>query len=178
MIVTDDDDLAERARYLTTQAKDDPLRYVHGAVGYNYRLTNVPAAIGVAQTEQLAGFIERKRANWARYVEGLRDIRGLSFVDAPEWSAPNRWFYGLVVEPSAYGLDREQLMARLADAGVQSRPLWLPIHMQEPYRDCEVVGAERAVWYWERVLSLPCSSDLGPDDVDYVAETIRTGARG
>ncbi len=178
MIVTDDDGLAERARYLTTQAKDDPLRYVHGAVGYNYRLTNVPAAIGVAQMEQLAGFIERKRENWTRYVEGLRDVRGLSFVDAPEWSAPNRWFYGLVVEPAGYGLDREQLMARLADAGVQSRPLWLPIHLQEPYRDCEVVGVERAVWYWERVLSLPCSSDLSPDDVDYVIETIRAGARG
>lgn len=177
MILTDDSALAERARYLTTQAKDDAVRFVHGAVGYNYRLSNVLAAIGVAQLEELPGFIKVKRDNWRRYREGLADIPGLTWGDAPPGTDSNRWFYSLVVEPTVFGMDRAELMQRLAQAGIETRPLWLPIHMQPPYSECQIVGAERAVWYWERVLSLPCSSDLSAEDVDYVTGTIRALSR-
>ncbi len=177
MLVTDDDDVAWRARYLFHQAKDDPVRYVHGAVGFNYAMSNVTAAIGVAQMEQLQGFIETKRRNRARYSEGLAGVPGLTFVGPPGGTDPNCWFYSVLVEPAEFGMDRESLMTRLAEAGIQTRPLWLPIHMQPPYAGCTVVGPERAVWYWERVLNLPCSSSLRPDDVDRVVGAIRSLAR-
>ncbi len=177
MILTGVGELAERARYLSTTAKDDSLRYVHGEVGYNYRLSNVLAAVGVAQLEQLPGFLEVKKRNWTRYREGLAGVPGLVLQDAPEGTDPNRWFYALEVDAEVFGMDREALMLRLIEAGIECRPLWLPIHMQPPYRECRVVGAERAVWYWERVLSLPCSSDLDVEDVDRVVAAIRALAR-
>jgi len=177
MILTGDAQLAARARYLTTQAKDDSLRYVHGAVGYNYRISNVLAAIGVAQMEQLPAFIRVKRRNWKRYADGLEAIPGLSLMDAPEGTDPNRWFYALVIDEDQFGMDRDALMEQLAESGVEARPLWLPIHLQPPYRGCRVVGGERAVWYCQRVLSLPCSSDLRPADVDRVLRMLQLLAR-
>jgi perosamine synthetase len=177
MLVTDDEDVARRARYLCYQAKDDPVRYVHGAVGFNYTISNVACAIGLAQMEQLPSFISAKRANRARYAAGLDGVPGLTFIGPPDGTAPNCWFYSVLVEPAEYGMDREGLMTRMAEMGIQTRPLWLPIHMQAPYAGCTVVGPDRAVWYWERVLNLPCSSSLRADDVDRVVGAIRSLAR-
>lgn len=177
MLVTDDEDLARRARYLIGQAKDDAIRYVHGAVGFNYALTNVAAAIGLAQMERLPAYIETKRANRARYAHALAGVPGITFVAAPEDTAPNCWFYSILVDEDAFGMDREGLMQRLSRMGIQTRPLWLPIHLQEPYAGCPVVAPERAVWYWSRLLNLPCSSDLTADDVDRVVDAIRSLSR-
>ncbi|MRS12081.1 MAG: LegC family aminotransferase [Actinobacteria bacterium] len=174
MLVTDDEGLAARARYLCAQAKDDPLRYVHGAVGFNYSLSNVSAAVGLGQIETLAARIDTKRANRARYAEGFDGVPGLHFMKAPDGTDPNCWFYSLLIEPAEFGSDREQVMAHLADAGIQTRPLWLPVHMQRPYAGCTVVGPERAVWYWERILNLPCTSDLSEADVDRVVRAVRS----
>lgn len=174
MFVTNDEALAARARYLCYQAKDDPLRYIHGAVGYNYALSNVSAAIGLGQMERLEAYIETKRANRQRYAMGLRDVPGLRFLEAPDGTEPNCWFYSVLVEPGEFGMDREELMAKLSEAQIQTRPLWLPIHLQPPYASCTVVGPERAVWYWERLLNLPCTADLTAGDVDRVIETIRS----
>jgi perosamine synthetase len=177
MLVTDDEDVARKARYLCYQAKDDPVRYAHGAVGFNYAVSNVASAIGLAQVEQLPDFIATKRANRARYAEGLRGAPGVAFIDPPGGTSPNCWFYSILVEPADYGMDREGLMTHLGEMGIQTRPLWLPIHMQAPYAGCTVVGPARAVWYWERILNLPCSSSLRPDDVDRVVGAIQSLAR-
>jgi perosamine synthetase len=177
MLVTDDEAVATRARYLCFQAKDDALRYVHGAVGFNYAMSNVAAAIGLGQIEQLAAKIDAKRANRARYAAGFAGAPGLRFLEAPTGTDPNCWFYTLLVEPEEFGMDREELMERLSKAGIQTRPLWLPVHMQMPYAGCTVVGPERAVWYWERILNLPCSSDLTTEDVDRVVDTVRSSYR-
>ena len=111
MILTEDDEFAAAARHLVTTAKSDPVRFVHDEVGYNYRLTNVSAAIGLAQVETLAERVEIKKANWSRYHDALRDVRGVSLLGVPEGTKPNYWFYSLLVEPSVYGHDREWLMA-------------------------------------------------------------------
>lgn len=174
MLVTDDEAVADRARYLCYQAKDDALRYIHGAVGFNYAMSNVAAAIGLGQMERLPDYIETKRANRARYAVGLADVPGLGFIEAPEGTDPNCWFYSLLVEPAEFGIDREELMGRLSEMSIQTRPLWLPVHMQAPYSGCTVVGPERAVWYWERILNLPCSTDLTTDEVDRVVEAVRS----
>ncbi|HET6351102.1 MAG TPA: LegC family aminotransferase [Coriobacteriia bacterium] len=178
MIVTDDEEFAKRARYLVGQAKDDPVRYVHGTVGFNYALTNVSAAIGVAQMEQIESFIETKRRNRARYTEGLADVPGITVMQAPEGTFSNSWFFTLLVDADEFGMDREALMQALSEAKIQSRPLWLPVHMNAPYAGCRVVSPERAVWFWERILNVPCSSDLTEADVDRVVSTIRSLARG
>lgn len=177
ILVTDDDTVAQRARYLFHQAKDDATRYVHGAVGFNYAMSSVTAAVGVGQIEQLQVFIETKRRNRMRYSEGLSGIAGLSLIGPPEGTSPNCWFHSLVVEPTEFGMSREELMVRLEAEGIQTRPLWMPIHLQKPYAGCRVVGPERAVWYWERVLNLPCSSNLEAEDVDRVIEAIRSMTR-
>lgn len=173
MLVTADAEAAAHAKYLTTQAKDDPVRYVHGEVGYNYRLGNVQAAIGVAQMERLDGFIATKRRNHEVYREVLSGAPGLRLVDPPEGTEPNHWFYSLVVDPEVHGETRDDLMARLEGLGIQSRPLWKPNHLQRPYVSSPSWRIERAEWYWERVLNLPCGGALPAEDARFVAEAVR-----
>ena len=174
MLVTRDSERAERARYLIDQAKDDGVRYVHDVVGYNYRLNNVQAAIGTAQLEELPGFIETRKRNHAHYATALEGVQGLRFLGIPDGTAPNYWFYSLLVEPAEYGMDREALMLALGRAGIQTRPLWRPSHTQSPYRGSRAYRVERAVWFWERLLNLPCSSDLTEPEVDTVVAAIVT----
>lgn len=171
-VLTNSDDAAARVRYLIDQAKDDPIRYIHGEVGFNYRMTTTAAAIGLAQLERLDGVIETKRRNLARYVQRLSDLPGLSLLGAPEGTASNRWFYSLLVEPEQSGIDREQLMAHLARHNIQARPLWYPNHLQRAYEGAVAYRIDRAVWFWERVLNLPCSADLTPAQVDRVCDAI------
>ncbi len=175
MLLTEDDAFAEKARHLTTTAKADPVRFVHDEVGYNYRLTNVSAAVGLAQIETLAERVEIKRANYMLYRDALGEIDGLSLLGVPEGTRPNFWFYSLLIEPSRYGHDREWLMAALDAEGIQSRPVWHLNHMQRPYRHERAYGIERAEWFWERVLNLPCGTDLTESDIARVAAVIRDG---
>ena len=173
MLVTGDAEAAARARHLIDQAKADPVRYVHDEVGFNYRLTNVGAAIGAAQMERLPGLIEAKRANWKRYAEGLDGVPGLTMLAPPSGASPNWWFYSLVVDPALSGTDREALMSALGAERIQTRPIWYPNHLQAPYAGCRSYRIERATWFWERVLNLPCGGDLAAEQVARVTEAIR-----
>lgn len=172
MLVTDDADAAARARHLINQAKADPVRYVHDEIGFNYRMTNVVAAIGTAQMEKLPGFIAARRANQQRYVECLDAVPGLRMLDAPAATSPNWWFYSLLVEAAEFGADRDAVMQALDTEGIQTRPIWYPNHLQTPYRTCRAYRIERATWFWERVLNLPCSSDLTAEQVERVCGAI------
>lgn len=173
-ILTSGDEAATRVRYLIDQAKDDPIRYVHGEVGFNYRMTTTAAAIGLAQLERLGAAIETKRRNLAHYVDRLSGLPGLSLQGTPEGTASNRWFYSLVVEPEQTGIDRERLMVHLARHNIQSRPLWYPNHLQRACEGAVAIRIDRAVWFWERVLNLPCSADLTPAQVDRVCDAIES----
>lgn len=173
MLVTPDERMALRAKYLTTQAKDDAVRYVHNEVGYNFRLTNLQAALGVAQLEQLAGFIKRKKSNYKLYREMLAGIEGIQLMGVPAGTSPNYWFYSLLIEKKTFGLDREGLMAALGKVGIQTRPLWHLNHLQKPYRGSQAYRISRASWFVKRVLNLPCSSGLTKDQVARVAEAIK-----
>ena len=178
MVLTRDEPTAEHVRYLTTQAKDDPVRYVHGDVGFNYRMTNVAAAIACAQLERLAEFVATKRANWQRYREGLAGVPGLSMLDDPPGTRSNRWHYALSVEPSEAGIDREDLMAALATEGIQSRPVWELVHRQLPYADARALPTPRAERFHQRVLNLPCSTGLLGEDLDVVVTAVRAAVGG
>jgi len=172
MIVTDNPEYAERARYLTTQAKDDEVRYIHEDIGYNYRLTNVQAAIGVAQMECLPEFLEAKRRSFESYDSALEDVEGLQLAASPAYARNNHWMYPLRIDRQAYGRDREALMRDLQSKGVQTRPLWQLNHLQTPFRDFQHYRIERAPRLLEETLNLPCSVNLTQSDVDYVVQAL------
>ena len=175
MILTDNADYAERARYLTTQAKDDAVRYVHHEAGYNYRMTNMAAALGVAQLEQLDAFCEIKRARYEAYRERLGEIKGLRLADPPSYAQCNHWFFCLQVDVERYGMDREGLMEKLNNAGIQVRPVWYPNHLQRPYRSCRRWRIEHALQLWEQTLNLPCSVGLTDRQIEQVTEALKHG---
>ena len=175
MIVTDDDTLAQRARYLSTQAKDDEVRYVHHEVGYNFRLTNLQAALGVAQMEMLPGFLDTKRTNFLRYRAALSDVEGLALSDGPAFARNNHWMYALQIDAARYGRDRERLMTDLTAAGIQTRPVWELNHRQRPYAHCRHERVDCARRLHECTLNLPCSTNLTSEQVDAVCERLRHG---
>lgn len=175
MIVTDVPEYAERARYLTTQAKDDEVRYIHNEVGYNFRLTNIQAAIGVAQLELLPGFLDAKRTHYLAYKERIDRIGGLILAEGPAYARNNHWMYALQIDPAVYGRDREQVMEYLKGEGIQTRPVWYLNHLQVPFRDCRNYRIEKAFQMLETTLSIPCSANLSESDIDFVADRLRHG---
>jgi perosamine synthetase len=172
MIVTDNDEWAARARYLTTQAKDDPVEYVHGAVGYNYRLTNVQAALGVAQMEQLEDYIEAKRRIARAYDEALAGVSGITPLKEPPGSFSTFWMYTVRVDASRFGLESRELLARLEESGIQTRPIWQPIHMSVPHRSEPPAECPISEALHREALSLPCSVGLSSEDQETVVRAI------
>ncbi len=172
MILTDDQQLADKARSLTTQAKDDPVRYIHHKIGYNFRLNNIQAALGVAQLEQLPGFLQRKKAIYKQYVEAVEMIEGLAMATAPSYAHNNHWMNLLQIDNKAYGSDREALMQRLDEIGIQTRPVWALNHLQKPYRDCQNYKIEKAEKLVNNSLCLPSSTSLTSNDLDNVVSEL------
>ena len=175
MLVTSNAEYAKKARYLTTQAKDDEVRYVHNEVGFNFRLTNVQAAIGVAQMECLPEFVESKRKIYAMYKEKAGLIEGLVVAESPNYARNNHWMIPLQIEIDRYGKGREELMAFLSQRGIQTRPVWHLNHLQAPYRTCQSYRVEKAVALLRTTLCVPCSVNLGEDDIDRVISNLRHG---
>ncbi len=175
MIVSDDEKLAERAMYLTNQAKDDAVRHIHNQVGYNYRLTNVQAALGVAQLERLEEFIGIKEKNYEIYRVGIEGIEGLSLAALPSYARNNCWMYALRIDKDEYGKDREEVMRLLAEEGIESRPLWHLNHLQKPYRDCRAYRIEKAPELLAQTLNIPCSVGLQEEEIQGIIEVLRNG---
>lgn len=172
MIVTDDADLAARARHLTTQAKVPDVGYLHDEVGYNYRLTNIAAGLGLAQLERLDEFVAAKHRIAARYDE---ELRGLPLVLPPrvEGFDATYWLYSVLVSP-ADGRGRDDLLAHLEARGVGARALWRPLHLQPPFATSPVLGGSVGEGLFERGLSLPCSTELAEADQTRVIEAVRS----
>lgn len=173
MIVAKDNDLVDKARYLSTQAKDDELNYFHNEIGYNYRMTNLQAALGVAQLEQLENFIETKSNNYNLYKVLIEEIDGLELAVFNKEARPNYWFYSLVIDKVIFGLNRDEILHKLADLRIQTRPIWGLIHEQKPYLNNQSYKIEKAKEYIEKILNIPCSSNLTEEDVRYVVNTLK-----
>ena len=165
MILTDDKELADKARYLTTQAKDDPIRYLHNEIGYNFRLTNIQAALGVAQLEKLPEFLRQKKEINHQYVKLLEKIEGLAISSVPKYAENNYWLNLLQINSETYASDRETLMDRLGKNGIQTRPVWALNHLQRPYQGCQNYKIERAKDLVEKSLCLPSSTSLNNADI-------------
>ena len=172
MIVSDNEELLKRARHLTTQAKSDELYFVHDEIGYNYRMTNLQAALGLAQLEQLEDFIQIKKENYKYYKSEISRINGLDILDFREDIRPNYWFYSLFVD-SPYLLNRDQIIKFLASRKIQSRPIWGLISNQKPYIESQTYKIQKAKYYLEHVVNIPCSSNLTREDARYVVECLK-----
>lgn len=175
MVVSPNQEWMEHARHLSTQAKAAPDSYVHDEVGYNYRLTNLQAALGLAQMEQLEGFIAKKKKLYEYYCEHLDGKCGLRMLGFRPGTRPNRWFFSLDVRDSK--LQRDELIHLLADHKIQTRTIWNLIHEQEPYRGCETVAIDKAVDYQSRIVNLPCSTGMTVKEATRVVKEVLQAAQ-
>ena len=173
MVVGDNEELVEKVRFLSSQAKKDTLYFIHDEIGYNYRMLNLQAALGTSQIDQLESFIETKIKNYNIYKEELEKIEGLEILPFVEGIRANHWFYSLKIDKEKYGIGRDELLQKLVDAGIQTRPIWGLIHQQKPYSACQNYKIEKALYYYDRILNLPCSSNLTEKEVYQVIEKIR-----
>jgi perosamine synthetase len=177
MIVTDREAWAKKAKYLTTQAKDDPIEYIHGEVGFNYRMTNVVAAIGCAQMEQLPLYVAKKRKIARRYNQELGGIQGLELMTQASEAESTFWMYTVLVNPDAFGMNSRELLKALDVQKIQTRPLWQPIHLSPAYADQVRASLPVAEDLARRALSLPCSVGLSESEQSRVISAIVEAAK-
>lgn len=170
MVVGRNLDELNHIQYLSTQAKDDPLFYVHDEVGYNYRMTNVQAAIGVAQMELLDTFIERKNKNYAIYSDLLKSCNTVNLLSFRKGIYSNKWFYALYIRQD--DLDMRRIVRELSDCGVQTRTIWGLIHEQRPYQKNITYHIEQAKHYSEHIINIPCSTNLQEEEIRMVSNAI------
>jgi dTDP-4-amino-4,6-dideoxygalactose transaminase len=172
MIVAKRKNELDHARYLSITAKDDSLYFVHNEVGYNYRMLNLQAALGVSQIDELEKFIAVKKRNLDKYKEILEPVNGLSFLPFAGYARPNYWFYSLIVEKSGFGMGRDELMHGLISTGIQCRPVWKLNHTQKAYTGCQAYQIEKAYRYEAEILNLPCSTNLTIEEVVHICSKI------
>lgn len=171
MLVTDDPDLARHAKHLTTQARLPGLAYQHDEVGYNYRLSNLAAAVGVAQLEQLDGFLDSKRQIATRYDSAFRDLPTVELPPNAPWANRSAWLYSIRLRD----LDMAtHVVDRLIASGIGARPVWSPVHQMLPFEDASLVGSGSVAHdIAATAISLPSSVQLEPSDQDRVIEAVR-----
>ncbi len=160
MIVTNNEAWAQRAKYLTTQAKDDPLEYEHGEVGYNYRLTNIQAAMGCAQLELIEAYIQAKKEIAKRYTQAFKNMSGIEPMREARWAYSVYWLYTALIDEDVYGMSSRELLQQLQGVGIQTRPLWQPMHLSPVNKNCQTYFGDVAARLNSQSLSLPCSVGL------------------
>ena len=170
MVVSNHADWLERAKHLSTQAKADELQFVHDEVGYNYRLTNLQAALGLAQLEQLEGFIAHKNEMYDFYKERLDGKNGYRILPFRDGVRSNKWFYSLYLEDARH--TRDGVIAALKAQNIQTRPVWALIHEQADYGRNETYGLAMAEDFRAKIVNLPCSTNLTREDAQRVVDAL------
>ncbi len=171
MVVCNDETAVKHIRYLSQQAKDDSLYFVHEEYGYNYRMTNLQAALGLAQLELLPQFLEKKRRSYAQYSRKLSGCKYGSLLPFGSGAASNHWFYSFALnEPDA--AKRDCLIQYMNDRGIQVRPIWKLNHTQTPFRRYRALDCRRAACFYDRVISIPCSTNLTSEQLECVCEAL------
>jgi dTDP-4-amino-4,6-dideoxygalactose transaminase len=173
MLVCPDKQSAQRARFLATQARDPAPHYEHSEVGYNYRLSNLLAAIGRGQLSVLQDRVERRRENCASYQAALGELPGITFMPEPEEFYSTRWLTCIVVAPDQFGATREDIRLALERENIESRPIWKPMHMQPVFQKCRVCGGRFSEQLFRDGLCLPSGSSLTDSDQQRVIDIVR-----
>ena len=170
MVVSDNQTYLDRVRYLSTQAKDDPVSFIHNDVGYNYRLTNIQAALGLAQLEQLEFFIKSKKDNFDYYNLKLKEL-DYKLLDFDQSIRPNYWLYSLFIKNNR--IKPLELITRLDNSNIEARPIWALNHQQRPYQRDFNYQIKNALNYHGNVVNLPSSSNLIKTQIDQVLEILK-----
>ena len=173
MLVAHDASLVKHARKLATQARDTAAHYEHTEVGYNYRLSNICAAIGRGQLRVLSDRVAARRRNFEVYSEGLADIPGIEFMPEASWGRSTRWLTTCTFDEAASGASREEIRLALDAANIEARPVWKPMHQQPIFGEFESIGGSVAEALFDRGLCLPSGSSLTPDDLATVIDVLR-----
>ncbi len=177
MLVSDDGAAIAHARKLATQARDPAAHYLHTEIGYNYRLSNVLAGIGRGQLPVIEDRVAKRRENYDAYVRALGDMPGISFQPEAPWGRHSRWLVNILIEPAAFGADRETVRRALTAEEIEARPLWKPMHTQPVFAGCDHIGGAVAEDLFEKGLSLPSGSTLTDDDLARITGVIRRCVR-
>ena len=169
MVVTNNNDVAKKIRHLSTQAKKDDFEYDHDEIGYNYRLSNMQAAVGLAQMERIKEFVDIKRRNASMYLDLLSDVKGVKFLWENAQAKSNFWFYTIKTAKK----HKKKLINYLLSRNIQVRPIWKLIHTLPIYKSAQTYRVENAVKAYETCINLPCSLSLNKKEVEYVSESIK-----
>ena len=171
MIVTDNEELAEKIRILRDHGMDPKRRYWHSVLGYNYRMTNIQAALGVAQMERIDQIVEQKRRNAALYAKGLQNIPGITLPPETSWAKNIYWLYSILIDEEEFGMSSRELGEQLKERGIETRPLFPPVHQQPIY------NTGQSLPVCEKLsrcgLSLPSSANLNGDEIERITNEIR-----
>ena len=171
-ILTSDKTIADKARYLISQAKDDPIKYIHNEVGYNYRITNINAAIGLAQLEKINDILEKKRAIRSIYSDKISEIKNIDLAATPSYAANNFWL-NLISLSDNHKYSVWELFNRFEDNKIQTRPVWQLNHLQNKYKNCQsfkIVNAEKKL---RNSLCIPSSNHLTKNQIEEVINILR-----
>lgn len=164
----------EHLKYLSTQAKDDPHFYIHNEIGYNYRMTNLQAALGVAQMEELPEFIRRKQENYRLYQQLLQGFPNGTLFSFREGTSSNKWFYSLKLNMEKLQTKKlRDVITMLQECGVQTRAIWGLIHEQLPYQNAIAYEMEKAPYYSRCILNIPSSTQITTEDIRFVVEKVK-----
>lgn len=173
MLVSARKEWIDRARFLATQARDPAPHYEHSEIGYNYRLSNLLAAVGRAQLAKLEQRVLLRRANFDFYREALGSLPGWSFMPEAPYGTSNRWLTCVTIDPAVAGVSRERIRHHLAEHQVEARPVWKPMHCQPAFRGCRVYGGSRAERIFEQGLCLPSGSGLLEEERMHVTDLVQ-----
>jgi len=171
MIVTDNEELAEKMRILRDHGMDPKRRYWHFILGYNYRMTNIQAALGVGQMERINQVIEQKRINAALYNKGLQNIPGITLPPEAAWAKNIYWLFSILVDEKEFGMSSKELGEQLKKRGIETRPLFPPVHQQPIYDTGQSLPVCEKLSRWG--LSLPSSVNLNGDEIEKITNEIR-----
>jgi dTDP-4-amino-4,6-dideoxygalactose transaminase len=172
MLVSPDGALVASARKLATQARDDAPHYQHSEVGYNYRMSNVLAAIGRGQLPVLEDRVAARRANFDFYFDALGHLPGIRFMPEAPWGRHTRWLTCLTIDPEEFGADREDVRLAMEAQDIEARPVWKPMHLQPVFSAFPAIGGDVAEDLFERGLCLPSGSNLSRGDLERVADVV------
>ena len=174
MLVSDDSELVQKAKFLATQARDPEPHYEHTEIGFNYRLSNISAGIGRGQLTVLKERVAARRHNFAVYQQSLQHLPGIGFMPEADYGLSTRWLSCITIEPELAGIDRETIRLALLEKQIETRPVWKPMHLQPIFADCQCINTGVAEELFTKGLCLPSGSNLSEADLDRVVTEIQS----
>lgn len=173
MLVSDNEEYIKRARFLSQQARDAAPHYQHSEIGYNYRLSNLLAAVGRGQLQGLGEKVRKKRAINTFYRSALKELPGIEFMPEASYGKSNCWLTVILITPEAFGADRETVRLALEVENIESRPIWKPMHMQPVFKECRIRGGSVSEDLFNRGLCLPSGTQMTGEDLERVVAVIK-----